>query len=450
MSTLPAGALKFLFSSRKVGLISALGNGSDLLAHIGDFVRICDYHLTGNFLAEIGEFFQHLICCTKVNRLFLIRILKLHACKKNAAVDLILLIYEMGVTGSANRLAKLLTKLVNTAVDVTQSLIICYPALGNKKSVVTDGLNFKIIVEGCDLLKLILLLTVKNSVIKLARNAGRTDNKAVTVLFNNSLRHTRNLFLSAKSTVIVKIAKGNQLIEVLKSLLVLREHNHMVGIELDRVNLLTHCRDGALKIENTLFFKSRQHLNKDMAENLCVIRGSVVMELTNVVIFNKCIELMILKLRIYVPGKTEGVKIGIVEGHLLSLSGNSDKSDIEVSIMGNKKLVTRKGKELLKSLALLRSTLNVGIGNGGKLCNFLGNRGLGVNKDVEFINNPACFDLYRTDFNNLAGTVRKTGGLNIKDNHFIVKGRIALTENTLCSIVYKVSLGTVENFKIRL
>ena len=118
--------------------------------------------------------------------------------------------------------------------------------------------------------------------------------------------------------------------------------------------------------------------------------------------------------------------------------------------MSNKKLLPCKGEELFKSLTLLRCALNVIIGNRGKLCNFLGNRGLGVNKDVEFINNLTCLDLHRTDFNNLAGTVRKTGGLDIEDNHFIVKGGIALTENALRSIIYKVGLGAVEDLKIRL
>ena len=59
-------------------------------------------------------------------------------------------------------------------------------------------------------------------------------------------------------------------------------------------------------------------------------------------------------------------------------------------------------------------------------------------------------DLNRTDFDYLTGAVGKTCGLDVKADHLVGKGGIALTKDTLSSIVYKVRLGTVENLKIGL
>ena len=87
--------------------------------------------------------------------------------------------------------------------------------------------------------------------------------------------------------------------------------------------------------------------------------------------------------------------------------------------MGDKHTLACKGKEELKSLSLLWRARNVLIGNRGKPCNLLGNGTFGVNKDVEFINNLTFLDLNRTDLNDLACAVGKTGRLNIENDHLI-------------------------------
>ena len=58
----------YIVGAIDMGRISALGNRTDLLDHIGNFARIGHDHLVGLFFSQVAEFLQHLICGLKVDR----------------------------------------------------------------------------------------------------------------------------------------------------------------------------------------------------------------------------------------------------------------------------------------------------------------------------------------------------------------------------------------------
>ena len=170
MGALPAGGFELLLCTGEVGLVSALWNGTDTLTHIGDAVRIFDYDLVGDLIAEVVELTEHFLGGAQVNGHGLVGVAEFHAGKENTAVDFILLVKEVGVAGGAYRLSKLFAKGVDLTVDVHKILIALDVALLiiDKETVVGDRLNFKIIVEQSDVLDLLIALVIKDSLIKLA------------------------------------------------------------------------------------------------------------------------------------------------------------------------------------------------------------------------------------------------------------------------------------------
>ena len=63
------------------------------------------------------------------------------------------------------------------------------------------------------------------------------------------------------------------------------------------------------------------------------------------VVFLKGIELVLLEVGVDVTGKGKGIKIRILEGNRVVLRRLLDESRIEVSVMGNENVTTRKFKE---------------------------------------------------------------------------------------------------------
>ena len=89
---LPAAFGKLYVSAGNVGLISALGNGTHVVAHIRYHIRVGDNNLFCDILTEIRELVEHLLSGTQIDGSRLICIRELHTRKKNASVYLVLLV----------------------------------------------------------------------------------------------------------------------------------------------------------------------------------------------------------------------------------------------------------------------------------------------------------------------------------------------------------------------
>ena len=128
-------------------------DGADLLNGIADFPGIVDHDLPGGFLPQIIKFLQHFLRCPEEKRRLLIRILKFFSFHDNAAVNLILRIHEMNVTGGHHRFPELLSKLQDFFIKLLQIL----HGLNGRdflilqhKCVISQRLNFQIIIEADD------------------------------------------------------------------------------------------------------------------------------------------------------------------------------------------------------------------------------------------------------------------------------------------------------------
>ena len=197
----------------------------------------------------------------------------------------------------------------------------------------------------------------------------------------------------------------------------------------------------------TLTLESVEHNEEYLSEYLRVIRGSVVMEVLEIVVLCYDVELMLFELGVYVARETYGIEISVFKGNAVSVCGNSDKAYVKVGIVRDKKRVTRKGEEFLYSLPLLYLSCHHLVGDRGQLCDLLGYRLLGIDEEVESVEYLAVLYLDSTDFYYLTVSVGKTCGLYIKDNHLVLKCGVLGTENASCGIVYVIRLNTVEDLK---
>ena len=222
----PAGLGELLLSTREVGLVSALGDRAYSLAHIGNPLRILDYHLARYLGAEIFELGEHLSRRAKIYGARLVGVGILHSGKENTPVNLVLLVKKVCVRGCTNRLSELLTEVVNLSVYILQLLLVTHLLLLDKEAVVAERLYLKIIVKRGYFLYFVLSPAVYYRLIKLAGLARRADNKSLSVLGKKRLRYSR------KALEIVEVARRNELIEVFQSLLISREDYHMVSRQL--------------------------------------------------------------------------------------------------------------------------------------------------------------------------------------------------------------------------
>ena len=130
-----------------------------------------------------------------------------------------------------------------------------------------------------------------------------------------------------------------------------------------------------------------------------------MMEFFKLIMLCYNIELMLCKLGVYVFGKSYRIKIGICKRNAAALCRNTDKAYVKVCIMGNKKAVACKFHKCLESFLFLGLTFHILVCNGGEVSDFFGNLALGVNEHIKLVYNFATLDLYRADFDNLAGAV---------------------------------------------
>ncbi len=127
----------------------------------------------------------------------------------------------MHVAGGNNRLIRLAADLEYAAVIVLQNGDIADNTVINKKAVIAQGLNFKIIVERRYAAKLGIARSVHDSAIQFTHSAGRAYEQAIAVLNEQALGHGRGL------VEIFKIRLRYELIKVFKADLILYEQYHV-------------------------------------------------------------------------------------------------------------------------------------------------------------------------------------------------------------------------------
>ena len=201
-----------------------------MLDHVGDLPRVRNDALVGALRAEVVELGEHLICRTQVERRLAIRVVVSVRLLNHGAVDGILGIEEVHVTGRDQHFIQFSRECIDLAVDVPEILVRLHrkTLIEFQKVVVVDGLDLKEVIELRNLLQFLVGPPRDNAANELARLARRADDDARAVLLQDGTRDTRTAAL-LRSAKVADVREGDEAVEVIQARLVLREEDNVVG-----------------------------------------------------------------------------------------------------------------------------------------------------------------------------------------------------------------------------
>ena len=202
---------------------------------IGYHICICYDNFISLFFSKISKFFKHFFCCSEIKRRLMLSIFHLHtALLKNTSENSIRLIHKVNIAGSYNRYSKLFAKLNDFFVKllkVFNSIICRLFGVTDKKFIVSDRLNFKIVVKSCYLLYVLPRTAFLYSIKNLSRFTGTSEDKTLTVLYYLGNRYSRF------ASIIFKIAERNKLIKIFQTYCVLYKNYLMIHFQKAWVNI---------------------------------------------------------------------------------------------------------------------------------------------------------------------------------------------------------------------
>ena len=189
--------------------------------HVRDLPGIVDHNLPAFFLSQIAEFLQHLLRGFEIERGLLIRVLVIHPGLDHRPADGVLRVQKMHVPRGHHGLAQLFSQADDDPVQLPQVLFVLDIPFPQQEGVVPDGLNLQIIIEGGDLLQLLLALPGQHRPEQLPRLAGAAQDQALPVTADLLARHMR---LPAE---VLQMGEGHQPVQVHQPLPAFRQQDDM-------------------------------------------------------------------------------------------------------------------------------------------------------------------------------------------------------------------------------
>ena len=243
-----------------------------IVDHIRNCTRIFNYDLARRLITEIIELLEHLVGRAEEYRAAAVGVGEFLRRLEYLAVLLVLGIEKMHVACGDNGLTQLTADLEYAAVIVLQNGDIADNAVIDKKAVIAQGLNFKIIVKRRYAPELGIARSVHDRAVQLAHSAGRTYKQSLAVLNEQTFRHGRGL------VEIFKIRLRYELVQVFKACLILYEQYHMPRF---RVICWLYAGVDLLNVIYGLCPLLREHGEESShyaRDDERVVRGAVVIE----------------------------------------------------------------------------------------------------------------------------------------------------------------------------
>ena len=439
--SLPANALEILLRAVHVRRKGSLREGTDIFVinPIGDHVGVLHDHLVRLFLAEIRKFLEHFLGRTVIEVNIAVGVGELLSRKQNLTVQLVRVVHEMRVTGCNDGNIQLFAQSHDLTVEVAKPLLAVDLTLGKQEAVIADRLNLKVIVELCDFLNLTVGLALDDGLHQFARLAGRADDQPFSVFFKSCLRNSR------EPLKIIQIAFRNQAIKILQSHLVFHQNDLMIGFQLQRVGLRAHFVLQIGKAANVLRLHLFHHGEEDHRQHLRVVAGAVVIEVSELKVVGKRIQLVIFQLGIQISRQRNRVEIRIFKGNFKLLRVVTKEARVKVRIVCNKEAVAAEREEFRKNLLDSPRVLHHVVGDARQLDDLLGDRLARIHEGVVALENLAVLDFDRTDFGDLAGLEGQTRRFDVENDEFVRKGTAVLTVKRTRRIVHEVGLDTVND-----
>ena len=167
------------------GREGAIGNRLNFFNPAGHQIGIGHHHFIGLFLAQILKFFQHFFCGAKIQRCLVIGIGKAFGVHDNPAIVGPFRVDEMAVASGHHRLVVLFAQGNDFAIeifDVLHGLHRIHFRGGNHKFIVTQRLNFQIVIKAHQVVNDFLGFFIQQSAVYFPRFAGTAHNQPLAVL----------------------------------------------------------------------------------------------------------------------------------------------------------------------------------------------------------------------------------------------------------------------------
>ena len=223
LGVFPCGIAQLLLCTLDAGRVGAPGDGAHVVVdHSGDLAGVLYYHLVGLFLGQIVELRQHILRGAEEQRRLIVGILKAVARLQYGAVDRILRLGKVHVTGGNDRLVQILAQLDDGAVEFLDPFLTVHLAVPHHIGVVAQRLDLKDIVVGGDFFQFLVAGAVHDGAVQLACLTGAGEQQAVTVFVQQAAGHA-GLFEE-----VVDVCLADDFVQVLQTHLVFHQNDQVV------------------------------------------------------------------------------------------------------------------------------------------------------------------------------------------------------------------------------
>ena len=243
-----------------------------LLAHVRDGVRVPDHSLVGRLPAEVGELLKHLVRRPEIEGVGPVSVGEFLGREQYAPVNLVPRIEEVDVAGGDDGLIELARELYHAAVQLAKALVVAHRAVFDEEAVVRQRHYLKVVVEIRQLPELLAARAAQHGAEDLARLAGRANEQALAVLREQALGDYR------VALIVLQIACGDELVEVLEAGLVADEQGDMPHAAPASAGEAAHDAVHVAEPFRALVVQHGDELLHHARDDLRVVKGAVVVE----------------------------------------------------------------------------------------------------------------------------------------------------------------------------
>ena len=336
------------------------------------------------------------------------------------AVNFILRFEEMHVAGRNDELSEPPAQREDAAVEFAQVLLVARFAVVDEKVVVAQRLNFKIIVERCEPVKLGIAPVAHDGVENFTRLARRADKNALAVLHQKALRDD-GAFLE-----VLQMRFGDELVEIFQSHLVLHEQRDVTRAAGVVFAQLRHERSGIRERFRALVREPRAERCEDAGAHGGIVARAVVVKVRQPQRVGDDVELEFFELLQKRLRDGERIDVYGVKRKTAALCRGGDEADIKGGVVRHEREIANKVQKRAHGLRLARRAVHVAVGDAGELHDLRRNGHAGINERLKALRHDAIFHAHRADLGDAVNVAVQAGRFDIKADKIGIEREIAL------------------------
>ena len=351
----------------------------------------------------------------------------------------------MYVTGGNHRFVKLFSQFYNPLVDrlnILHGMYIFHPFRRNHKFVVTQGLNFQIVIKVYNPADFRIRLAPQHRLVQLAGFTGAAQQYALPVLLKQALGN------SGPSGIIGQMGFRYHRIQIHSAHVILRQHNGMIGRHsFHRVRAAGAQGIDVCQPMDAFFLQHGNKFDKYLRRGLCIIHRTVMVFQGNTQGFGHRIQCMFCLVRKQQPGNPHRIHAGKCTVKPQPPRIFRNKTHIKGRIMGHQHTFRTESQKIRQNLFNPRRVHHILIPDTGELFNPIGYGCPGIDKGGKPLCDFPIGYFYSANFDNPVAHRRKTGCLQVKHHEIPGQRLIFAVHNHLFQIIHQIGFHTIDHFE---